>query len=293
MNNNAIGNLKLSSEQISAELRDIYRSDSTGAESMIETYLGLIFKGLSEEEKILAVESLKGSFPFTRPQPAEVTDETPGAEALTETPVETSPDVTEEMEAPPEEMPEPLQPEDSDIPEENELKAFFSLLLGYDIQESDCSQEELMNRLSDSLNTIFISLNELVSAINTSILGDYSDDKTIRQIISYHLGDERHLDLLADYIGRVKQTFLLTQQSFKSAARTTVENILKEFNPEQIKAEADQGFGFGAMKKAQYFKAFEKKYELCKKWFESDRFMESFLREFEKNCQNQSETMKK
>jgi hypothetical protein len=38
------------------------------------------------------------------------------------------------------------------------------------------------------------------------------------------------------------------------------------------------------MKKAEYFDTYQNKYETLKKWFESGRFMEDLLREFENNC---------
>jgi hypothetical protein len=39
------------------------------------------------------------------------------------------------------------------------------------------------------------------------------------------------------------------------------------------------------MKKAESFDLFEEKYKRVKKWYESERFLLDFLRQFEKNCQ--------
>jgi hypothetical protein len=39
------------------------------------------------------------------------------------------------------------------------------------------------------------------------------------------------------------------------------------------------------MKKAEMFDIYEQRYGKIQKWFSSGRFMEDFLREFEKNCQ--------
>jgi hypothetical protein len=44
---------------------------------------------------------------------------------------------------------------------------------------------------------------------------------------------------------------------------------------------------FGPMKKAEMFDIYEQRYGKIQKWFSSGRFMEDFLREFEKNCQTQ------
>jgi len=238
--------------KISSELREIYHSDEIQAEKAMETYLELMLKGLSSDEKRAGMEDILAVF-----RPATI-----------------APDDT------------PAEPDRLD-----DLCRFFSLLLGHDVPTDKLSSSELMQRLSDSLNTIFNSLNELVSAINNSITRDISPDKTIRQLISYHLGDEHHLQELAAYIGRIKHTFLITQEAYKMSVQTIVDNILKEFDPERIQSESPGKFGFGAIKKAQYYDVFEKKYGKYRNWVESGRFMESFLREFEKNCHNQSKSL--
>ena len=48
----------------------------------------------------------------------------------------------------------------------------FSLLLGTTVFHAEISYGELLQRLADSLNTIFDMLNQLVSVINTAFLAD-------------------------------------------------------------------------------------------------------------------------
>ncbi len=46
-----------------------------------------------------------------------------------------------------------------------------------------------------------------------------------------------------------------------------------------------RGLKFSALREAAFFETYEEKFRTCKKWLESGRFTEEFLREFEKNCQ--------
>lgn len=247
----------LEMEKISEDLREIYRADPSQAEKTIGTYLELILKGYDLENRVSIMDQLKNRF---RPEKTAI-------------PVEKK------------------RSSVSSAPAPDNLLQFFTLLLGHEINESELSSADMINRLKDSLDTIFDSLNELVSAINASIINDASEDKTIRQIIGYHLGDDHHLEILANYIGRIKNIFLVTQQAFKEAAKSSVDHILKEFDPEAIKGEASGAFGVPMMKKAKYFDTFEKKYQRYQEWVASERFMEFFLREFEKKCHHQAKRL--
>ncbi|RLB86902.1 MAG: hypothetical protein DRH26_16610, partial [Deltaproteobacteria bacterium] len=70
----------------------------------------------------------------------------------------------------------------------------------------------------------------------------------------------------------------------KKAAHTKVMEILEELSPERIKKEAGVS-KLTPLRKSRYYEVYEEKFEKFENWFESGRFMESFLREFEKNCQ--------
>jgi hypothetical protein len=61
--------------------------------------------------------------------------------------------------------------------------------------------------------------------------------------------------------------------------------VLRVLDPEQLAAEVGKRLKFGPMKKAEMFDIYEQRYGKIQKWFSSGRFMEDFLREFEKNCQ--------
>lgn len=238
-------NNRISIEQLSNEIRKIYKSDCLHAETLIETYLEERLKEFSDSRKLTLLERLTAEFKIANSR----------------------------------------RYSGLNIDEEA-LTRLFSLLLGRRISRADLSSTELLQKLAESLNTIFDALNQVVSVINTTFLGECTGDETIRQVIGFHLeGGESHARSLESYLGQIEKAFLVAHQAFKEAALTEVGEILHELDPDQIKAAGSGGFKFGPFQKAEFFEIYEKKFYTCKKWFDSGRFMEKFLREFEKNSQ--------
>ena len=166
------------------------------------------------------------------------------------------------------------------------MSRIFSFLLGRDVPRTDLSSTELMERLAESLKTIFDSLNQLIDVINRTLTGETSGDQTIRQVIGFHLEGDGQGKSLESYIGQINKAFLTVQRSFKKTAQIKLGQILEEFDPDRICAQAGGGLKIGPLRKAEYYEIYEETFRKIKKWFESGRFMEEFLREFEKNCQN-------
>jgi len=165
------------------------------------------------------------------------------------------------------------------------LTRVCSLLLGRKVSMDDLSSNELLEKLAESLNTIFNTLNQLISVINMTFTGEGSPEQTIRQVIGFRLEGEGQGSSLETYLGQISSAFLTSQQSFKEAAYSKVKQVLSVLDPEQLAAETGKGLKFGPLKKAEMFDLYEQRYEKILKWFSSGRFMEDFLREFEKNCQ--------
>jgi hypothetical protein len=164
------------------------------------------------------------------------------------------------------------------------LARVIKLLLGRDITQTEFNPDELLESLVASINTVFESLNQLISVINTTLVGKQDSDETIRQVIGYHLEGSSQTKTLESYIGQIGKAFFASQEASKKAAHAKVMQILEELAPEKIKKEADVS-RLSPMRKAKYFEEYELKFRKFEKWFESGRFMESFLREFERNCQ--------
>jgi hypothetical protein len=171
---------------------------------------------------------------------------------------------------------------------EEVLTKIFSLVLGGRISEVDLSSQELLPRLAESLNTIFDTLNQIVGLINSTFDSQSKGDETIRMAIGAHLEGEDQLKSLESYLGQINKAFLVTQDSFKDATKKIMAVILRELDPDRISKSTESGLKFGPLRKAEFFEIYENKYKICRKWFESGRFMADFLREFEKNCQMKS-----
>lgn len=166
------------------------------------------------------------------------------------------------------------------------LTRIFSFILGKKVSQAELSSDELLQRLADSLNTIFDMLNQLVSVINRTFLGQREGVETIRQMIGFHLeGDNHTTGSLESYLGQINKAFLTAQQAFKLAAEKKMKEILAELEPDRIAASTRGGLKFGSLRKADRFEQYVKKYDAFKKWVDSGRYIEELLREFEKNCQ--------
>lgn len=177
------------------------------------------------------------------------------------------------------------QTEDGSVDSET-MTRVFSLLLGRRVDPDDLSSSQLLERLAQSLNTIFDALNRLISVINMSFTGaNESGDQTIRQFIGFHLEGGDQTKSLEDYLGQINQAFLMTHEAFKQAAYSRVEQILHAIDPSAVAAERSSGLKLGPLRKAEDFDILKDKIDRIRKWFDSGRFMEDFLREFEKNCQ--------
>jgi hypothetical protein len=169
-------------------------------------------------------------------------------------------------------------------PDDEVLTRLFSLVLGDKVTRADLSSADLLQRLAESLNTIFDALNKLVAVIDSTLLGKVRGQETIRQVIGIHLEGQDQTKSLESYLGQINKAFLLAQQASKNAASQMVGKILQELDPEKISREAGRGLKFGPLRKAELYDVFEHEINKCRQWFESGRFMQDLQREFEKNC---------
>jgi len=166
------------------------------------------------------------------------------------------------------------------------LTRLFSLVLGDKVTRIDLSSADLLQRLAESLNTIFNALNKLVAVIDATLLGKDRGEETIRQVIGFHLEGQDQTKSLESYLGQINKAFLLAQQASKNAAYQLVGKILQELDPEKIGQEAGGGLKFGLMRKAELYDVFGQEMKKCRQWYESGRIMTDFQREFEKYCQS-------
>ena len=171
-------------------------------------------------------------------------------------------------------------------PDDQVLTRLFSLVLGDKVTRVDFSSTQLLQRLAESLNTIFNALNKLVAVINATLLGEGKADETIRQVIGFHLEGQDQTKSLESYLGQINKAFLLAQQASKDAAYQMVGKILQELDPEKISQEPGGRLKFGPLRRAELYDTYEQKIKKCRQWYESGRFMQDLQREFEKNCRS-------
>jgi hypothetical protein len=116
--------------------------------------------------------------------------------------------------------------------DEEVLTRVCSLLLGRKVSMDDLSSSELLEKLAESLNTIFNTLNQLISVINMTFTGEGSPEQTIRQVIGFRLEGEGQGNSLETYLDQISNAFLTAQQSFKEAAYAKVKQVLSVLDPE-------------------------------------------------------------
>ena len=237
--------------QLADELHQIYRSAPDHADPAIEAHLQARLGGLPMRKRTVLLKQLVADFGGSQ-DPARAEGQT----------------------------------------EEEILTQVFTLLLGQHVAHLNLPATELLERLAASLNTVFDSLNRLIGAIQSTLMGGSDPDKTIRHVIGNHLDVEGvdRLKFLENHIGQIGRAFLLTQQAFKRAAERTVCKLLQELDPATISKDSSKGLRFGPLRKAEWFETYEQKFQQCHKWFESGRFMEDLMREFERACEGESKT---
>lgn len=162
-------------------------------------------------------------------------------------------------------------------------KDVVGLIVGRDVDVVSLAPEEILERLSDALQRVFAELNEIVGLIETTLGGAGGLDETIRGIVGAEISGGTPGATIEDFLGRIRKAFLISKNASQEAARTVAGHIIKELDPASVQAETS-GLAIGPLRKAQAFEAFEERYARVRKWFDSERFMLDFSRQFEKNC---------
>lgn len=231
-------------DQLSATIADLYRRNPTGCESDIDVFLSQHLGHLAAAQRLAVLKQLRDKF--------------------SSAPVAIAGDISCDRQI---------------------LSRMCSLLLGRDLAAEDLASSEILEGLAQTLNTIFDALNRLISVINMTLTGAASTgDQTIRQVIGFHIEGDGSSRSLEDYLGQISQAFLTTQESFKAAAETKVGQILQALDPKALAGERSGGLKIGPLRKAEDYDILSEKIQKIRKWFDSGKFKEEFIREFEKNC---------
>ena len=225
------------------EIRRIYQSDPSQAESTIETQVAAKCAGMPLDEKRAFLSALIDDFKLPPDDGGRIRLE----DAL--------------------------------------LEDIISLLLGRKVMPDNVSPNEMLEKLSTALSTLFSTLNRIVKTIDDTLTTDKSGNQTIRSLIGSQIDETHGGQSIEDYLGQIEKAFLTSHRGFRQAAHTIFKKILDELNPDAIANGSDSRFKFGPMRKADLFNIYETRFATLKNWFESGRFMKDLLREFENHCQ--------
>ncbi len=169
-------------------------------------------------------------------------------------------------------------------PGKDKISLFLAGLLGGRVQESPLGSTECLEKLTQSLNTIFDTLNKIIATIHTILLGEEPELKTIRTRMRDVIQGEGELSSIQVYLDRIQKSFLVAHKAFQHAACAKMEEVLIELDPDRLQ-EPRGGFKIGPLRKAELFETYKDKFLKCYSWFHSKKFSEELLREFEKTCQ--------
>ena len=168
---------------------------------------------------------------------------------------------------------------------QGETARILSLLSGTSIDLSAHSSREVSDKFAASLNTLFDTLNQIIAVIHANLLGEKPELETIRHVIGNQIEGGVGETSLKTHLEQIQQAFLVSHQAFQEAARSLVGELLAALDPENLVAPSKSILNFGPMRKADTFEAYREKYLECRTWFNTGRFSERLLREFEKICQ--------
>ena len=170
-------------------------------------------------------------------------------------------------------------------PDAGEIHHLVIRFLGQGAATEGLSSQELVEKFAASLDTLFDALNQIVSVINVTLLGQSPELETIRKVIGSNLKGDQGFGSIKEYLERIQKAFLVAHGCFQASAATTIKELLSELDPQVLASAKSSGLKFGPLRKAELFEQYEEKYGRCKRWFDSGQYQERLLREFEKQCQ--------
>lgn len=236
---------------IADNIRKLYRQNPAVASTNIEHYLEQKLTGLPIDQKLDGIQHILCQFKGSEKNEAYVAD--------------------------------PVSKE--------ELTRFISLLLGQPVSAGEITSGQLQQKMRSTLQELFQALNELLQAIDCTLVGgSHMLDNTIRHIIRDQLEELDGQQTLEEYIGKIRKSFFLSYESSKQAHQQVLGRVLSELDPDTIRRQSKSGIKFGPLRKAGFFEQYEKSFRDLSEWHKSGRGLEEYLRAFEKICSDASNT---
>jgi hypothetical protein len=165
------------------------------------------------------------------------------------------------------------------------IHGLVARFLGQSAAAEGLSSRELEESFAAALDTLFDALNEIVSVINVTLLGQSPELETIRKVIGSNLKGDQGFSSLKEYLERIQKAFLVAHGCFQLSSATIMKELLSELDPQLLNSAKNSGLRFGPLRKAELYEQYEEKHARCRRWFDSGQYKERLLREFEKQCQ--------
>jgi hypothetical protein len=166
-----------------------------------------------------------------------------------------------------------------------EMQQLVSRFLGQSAAAEGLSSQELADKFAAALETLFDSVNQIVSVINVTLLGESQELETIRKVIGSNLKGDKEFSAIKEYLDRIQKAFLVAHNSFQGSAATLLGELLAELDPQVLLDTKSSGLKFGPLRRAELFDQYEEKHRRCRRWLDTGQYKERLLREFEKQCQ--------
>jgi hypothetical protein len=125
--------------------------------------------------------------------------------------------------------------------ERENISKLINLLLNNAVSRDEIT-DEVIQKLTDGLNSIFNSLNSLVKDIDCSLYGSEIVGMTIRGRIGSLIEGEENASIIESYLDRINESFFIAYDSFYAASRSIFEEILDEMEEALTTAKKQKRF---------------------------------------------------
>ncbi len=246
--------LKDPPELLLKELKTLYKANPSKAASLINLYLKERLSGLDDRQRAEVVKGLLAHLGVRLPAPR------------------------------PAKAQETAAPAAAESPERELLAEILHQITGGQADTQGLASEELAMRIKEALATLITTINEIMAVINSTLAGSQGELATIRHIIGQDL--EGKGMGLEEYLGRIKEAFLISHQAMVEASRKEAEKILEGLDPAKMEQVAETGgLSFGPLKKAELFDAYSEQFRQIQEWLRRGGYQQELLREFERRCE--------
>ena len=170
--------------------------------------------------------------------------------------------------------------------EKENISKLISLLLNNTVNHEEFLSDEVIQKLTDGLNSIFNHLNSLVRDIDCSLYGSELVGMTIRGRIGSLIEGEENVSIIESYLDRIKGSFFTAYDSFYGASHSIFEELLDEMEEILTTTKKQKRF-LPSMRMSKQLDSLMKRLSEYRKFLDENSdpsFKTVLYRQFEKEC---------